>query len=698
MSSSRNGRASILSFDTFTTNGKIPVTAYTTKSYNVMTIEDECLYSQKKIYLKAFATFDIEDTTVVPDDTARKPYAFLYHWQMCIDGTVVFGRRWESYMELLQKIKAHLNLGERKKMVIYVHYLSHEFAFIRSFFDWEDVFARGEHKIMRASIDGFEFRCSYFLSNESLEKFTEHQGAVYRKVKSDTFDELNGIEYDYKKYRNPDTELTDDELAYCYNDVMGLWEAVSNLLKDDTLHTIPLTSTGYVRRDVRNAVKGRKYSNYIRTLALNLEQYELCKEAFRGGDTHAQHKSIGEIWENVDSFDFSSSYPYVIMSRLFPSGPFIAVGADQFVRYYKQGYAMIFRLRLMGVNMKNYRDMPYVPKSHCRNLSKNYLYDNGRIIKADELEITVTEIDYRIICDIYEFDSQQVRDLYIAPKAYLPEGIRKTTLEYFEKKTLLKGVKGKEQEYMKSKNKLNAIFGMMVTDILQDNWIWEDGELKSVPVDEAEAMESHYKSYKLFLAYQWGIWITAYARERLHESRRLFNYETIYNDTDSDKVPEGYRDVVEEYNNKVMKEIMACPIIPVAVDAKGIRHYMGTLDYEGTYDKFITWGAKKYATMKDGKIEITVAGLSKKLGAEQLEKDGFEAFSPGWQVSPSGNLTAYYGVEAPHEITDGGCTFLTGSYVALIESSYILNITPDLSKLTGNKYFNKTLKRLVDNS
>ena len=73
---------------------------------------------EKIAYLADFGTFDIESTTM-PGRKHKKlvkhkngtqtletvwdaePWAFMYHWQACICGTCVFGRRWEEFFELL---------------------------------------------------------------------------------------------------------------------------------------------------------------------------------------------------------------------------------------------------------------------------------------------------------------------------------------------------------------------------------------------------------------------------------------------------------------------------------------------------------------------------------------------------------------------------------------------------------------------
>ena len=53
---------------------------------------------------------------------------------------------------------------------------------------------------------------------------------------------------------------------------------------------------------------------------------------------------------------------------------------------------------------------------------------------------------------------------------------------------------------------------------------------------------------------------------------------------------------------------------------KGIKKPLGVWDFEGTYTRFKTLGAKRYIFDVDGNLEVTVAGLGKKAGREYLLK------------------------------------------------------------------------------
>lgn len=688
-------------FNTYTIYGKQHVKAYKPETYD-FTIGYNILNDKRHNIINQINTFDIETTTKNSD----KPYAFMYHWQMCVGGDVIFGRTWEEFINFYKKIITHYHVSRETHFVIYVHNLSYEFQFLKSFFIWEDVFATKKRTILRATtIDGIEFRCSYFLANQSLELFTENMHCEHRKVKGEVIDEEEGFIFDYNKYRTPFTIMEEEELSYCYNDVKGLYEAIEELLKseDDTLLTVPMTSTGYVRRDMRSAVKSNKYMRNLKAILPDYHIYELLKEEFRGGDTHANYLCAGIQWEDIEAWDITSSYPYVIMVKKYPMSRFIKGDICDISDYIKQDKAILMRVRYNDICIKDIWDMPYISYSKCKTI-KGAKCDNGRILSADELTITINEIDYKIIKDCYNYTSIDVNEVYFADKGYLPTGIRETTLHYFEiksqlsirKKELSKKRKtvglNKEEEnelatvsknYMKSKNKLNGIYGMFATDPVREGYIFDGMNLTKKEIIAEKELEEHNNKWSTFLAYQWGAWVTAYARERLCEIRNLEKGRTIYNDTDSVYWPKGGEELIKRYNAICMEEILKAPIPPM-VKVNGETFMMGPVELDGVYKKFITWGAKRYGVIKeDDTISLTVSGLGKEVGKQAIERDGFDAFRPGWTVEKCGNLTAYYNDVEKHYIKLDGKKVLTGSNVALIPSSFTLNLTREYNDLIG---------------
>lgn len=625
-----------------------------------------------KMYQRHPMTFDIE-TSKIPTDDEGHYQAYMYIWQICIEGNVVFGRRWEELQDFMQKVIDAYKLSENERVVVYVHNLSFEFQFIQDYFKFVDVFAMASRSILTAKTAHLEFRCSYKLSNMSLAKFIDNTPNTlhYKGV-----DDL-----DYSTVRTPDTPLTEVEYGYCFNDVKGLYECVMELLKEDNIATIPLTSTGYVRRDCRNAMNKNKNNRkmFLRS-RLTLLQYKLLRECFRGGNTASDRYLTNLILKLVGSYDLSSSYPFQMIAREYPLGKwnYGVIPDIKTLEEYNSKYCTIARYTFKNIHLRDEKPIPYIPQSKCLSLGDDREIYNGRILHADFLTISMTNIDYDIVKEQYEYDEVAVEEFHYSRKGLLPKELRDTIMYYFEKKSELKGDEEHYYEYMKSKNKLNSIYGMTVTNILNTEIEYHDGEYTEKKMTEEEmqeALDKYYKNHRSFLNYSWGVFVTAYARRELEDGLNIAGLDTIYCDTDSVKFIGNHDREFEAYNERLNKECEEKGIRNYT-EVNGKRFYMGIFDKEKGYDEFITLGAKKYAFLQNGKLGITVSGLSKKKGAEELEKKGgLRRFQRNEVFYNSGRTIAQYNSAEVHDITVNGCTFSTASNLAIVDTTYTLGIT-----------------------
>ena len=61
------------------------------------------------------------------------------------------------------------------------------------------------------------------------------------------------------------------------------------------------------------------YRNLMKELVIkSVSEYRQLKRAFQGGYTHASSHKVLNIYNDVSSNDFTSSYPYVCCSEEFP--------------------------------------------------------------------------------------------------------------------------------------------------------------------------------------------------------------------------------------------------------------------------------------------------------------------------------------------------------------------------------------------
>ena len=124
--------------------------------------------SRKQIsYKNAYCAFDIETTRL-----ADIEQSIMYIWQFQYNEYTIIGRTWEEFNLFLSRIKERLK--ENEFLLIWVHNLAYEFAFMAGIYEFksEEVFATDSRKVCKCSMfNCFEFRCSYHLTNMSLDRF-----------------------------------------------------------------------------------------------------------------------------------------------------------------------------------------------------------------------------------------------------------------------------------------------------------------------------------------------------------------------------------------------------------------------------------------------------------------------------------------------------------------------------------------------
>lgn len=640
----------------------------------------------RKKYVDIFGCFDIETSNVadVSNDGRSdmdEQIAIMYIWQYCErDGEVYYGRTWSSLQRFVRELQVAYGLSSSLRMAWYVHNLAFEFQFIRSVFSISEVFATEQRKVIRCMLNNvIEARCSYRLTNMSLEKFCQSQQTFYQKIQG----------FDYDKVRYPDTKLSEFDLSYALMDVISQHQAIEKLMKseNDDIVSIPMTSTGYVRREARDRINDDKNQILIKRTALDTHMYKLCKAATRGGDTHANILYIGNILDNVFSYDRSSSYPHVMVTgKRFPVTKYINERHCKQLKAPPKGLSAIMMIEYRNLNLKPTSYMPYLPYSRAVEIVHPKWNDNGRVISCEIYVGVFTDVDFEIIEDDYDYDDLIIHEMFLADRGQLPKSYREYIMELYIRKSELKD--GDKYYYDKFKNRLNSTFGMMLTDVTREDIVyshdqWQENVLPDIP----KALTRYYNNPKSFLMYQSGIYVTALARYELRRSIKICGRDTVYVDTDSNKHINDHSADFTRLNKEIHRENLENDIIPI-VTVKGVEYEMGVWEDEGNgspeYAHFVTMGAKKYAYQyPSGKYGVTVAGLNKQKGAELLSNVGLDEFQEGLIFDPtfSGRLTAKYDdrVRLEKKMIDGHLCEVT-SNVALLPTSYSLGLGADFAE------------------
>ena len=662
----------------------------------------DIIKSKDKIYYNLAMSFDIETSSFYEDkngviytnDDYRKlkntvkaeKKAIMYIWQFAIEDNVIIGRTWNDFLYFCKKLYDFLNLKERY-IVVYVHNLSYEFQFICKWFNWIDIFADSERKPIKATTDThFIFKCSYRLSGYSLE-------ILANNLKSHNIKKMVG-DLDYNLIRNSKTPISKEELKYCENDVLIVTSYIDEQINEfGNIEKIPLTQTGKVRRYVRKqCFQNKEYQYFIKELTIEKPEYMLLKNAFMGGFTHCNAMYTNKICQNVTSYDFTSSYPTVLISEKYPmsKGKEVYITTETELLNLIKNYCVLVDLQFTNIKT-SFMYEQIISYSKCRNV-KNPLINNGRIVQADTLTITCTDIDFLNIKDFYKWDNMKIGLCYIYKKDYLPKEFIKTILHLYKSKTELKGVDGKEVEYLHSKELLNSLYGMCVTSIVHDTvsfngaeWTTENGNLD-------EELKNYNTDKNRFLFYHWGVWCTAYARNNLYTGIKECKDDYIYSDTDSIKIfnADKHKNYFEEYNKWIVQKLEKClkyhniPLDYISPKTiKGETKTLGIWDFDGFYTDFKTLGAKRYIYRKDDKISITVCGLSKKSGKEFIENQQkpFLFFNDGMFVDceHTGKMThTYIDREIENIITDylgNQAYYHEKSFIHLEKTDYLLSLS-----------------------
>lgn len=640
--------------------------------YNILEYGNGMRASNNRDIIDCVCAFDIETTRLNETDSV------MYIWQFQLEEYTIIGRTWDEFRAFLNGLLAYTC---DRRLIIFVHNLSFEFQFLSGVlnFNTDDVFCIKSRKILKAIYLDFEFRCSYLLTNKSLDKFLKDENVENRKVE--------GFDYNIKRYWF--TPLTSTELEYCINDVKGLVQAVRSRMNNngDDLKSIPLTSTGYIRRMARRSMGA--FNRQIKNILPPPEVYTLLREAFRGGNTHASRFFANKILSDVKSYDKSSSYPDSLVNKEYPMSRFLRADnceseddLDRLIRIRKK--AVVFRCVLENVELDIFNPCPYLSYSKCRKV-KGKILDNGRIIHADYLETTLTDVDYKILKTQYTYN-MTVTDCYISNYGYLPQGLRQLIIQLYKDKTRLKGDADKAYDYARFKELINAVYGMMAQDSAKDVVLYTNNSDNLYEVKDNELSERLNESYKrAFLAYQWGVWCTAHSRMELQTViNRVAETDGayfIYADTDSVKYIET-KNIVSFDDINVSRETLSVKSGAFENDIKGNRHVLGLFEYEGQYKRFKTLGAKKYCVENyDGSIEITVAGVPKiKGGIELAMRGGIDAFNVGF-LFKADKLETVYNDSANYHIDVNGYDVHVTRCVTLRPSTYLLGIDTEYAEI-----------------
>lgn len=645
-------------------------------------------------------SFDIETTTIkpgeldYPPDPEAPPVAFPYLFQWCIYGEVIMCRKYEEAMQVFSWLSEYFRTAANRRLVIFDHNLGYEEHFFRGLWsvEPESCFAMDEHHpVTIVTKEGLMFRDSYKMTNMSLAALTKEWSRKWKKDKEIM---------DYSVLRTPYTELDDNTYIYSALDVLSLSDAIIPFLaaRNEFIWTKCPTSTSFIRKGLKKAIgigvkhrseEQKKYFTTLQLLCLDVKQFDMLHRIMRGGNTHANRHYTGMKVENIGHGDIVSSYPTeAVCSAEFPIGVWRPMDPgtrpDVIEQFESHGFCTMFDIVLVNARLKEGVTVPYISISKMGIVKGSGMEysDNGRYIKGLEMiKLSIFGIEWPIIKRQYDFDDAILLNGYFSEKGYLPDIIRRFIVELYKNKTELKGIAGKEIDYALAKTYVNGVYGCMAMDPYRESWeVTEEGiELKE-PEDPDEFLQRYQGSISYYLNYSWGCMIAALGRIHLQNMIECCGDKFLYCDTDSVFFldPEEVWPKLRAMDALDAEKRRQCGMQISFNDIKGRPHELGCIDEEPVCSEAKFFGAKKYATVENGKLTCTIAGVPKKAGSRLIGTiDNFQ-IGFNFRGEDTGKNCLWYNGPLGYDLHDSkGRPIHVYHNVAMLPCDYLLSLSND---------------------
>lgn len=556
----------------------------------------------------------------------------------------LYGRKPSEFADCIQTLK---NSIPANKIYVYFHNWGYDWTFLRKFLIGK--FLKPNYQLnlkphcpLLIEFDnGVIFRDSLPLAQRRLEKWAVDLHTEHVKRSGD---------WDYSLKRHQNTPISGLELGYLEGDVVTLGDCIQKTMDilNCNITTLPYTATGMPRRDVQRIGRKNKAKQKYNNRKQTFEEYIFSEKVYHGGYSHGNRHYIDYVVNKpVECYDFSSSYPSVLIYEKYPAEGWTHTDdytADDIIAE-MDDYAFMFNLHLFNVNLKPGIVMPALQFSKADKVI-NAVNDNGRLLACDYIQIPITEQDLYIIMQQYDYDKITVSNVHFAEKDYLPRWLTDYIYSLYKDKCELKG--GDPVLYDIQKSKLNSVYGLHVMKCVKfDNvedydtgeYYVNDNPIEDGYIEPEELYKKYTNKWGTILPYQWGVWCTAYAFKNLFMLGDCIGDggQWLYSDTDSCYGYGWDSDKIDAYNNNIRAKLKARGYDPIVINGK--EYIPGIAELDGEYTQFKCVGAKRYVCRNlDGSLKVTVAGVPKKTpdgknAGDLCLENNIDNFTPGFIFS-----------------------------------------------------------------
>ena len=495
---------------------------------------------------------------------------------------------------------------------------------------------------------------------------------------------LNGA-WDYEKYREPYDQLTPEEKAYAVRDTEVIQAYLQHLLKvnpflkESDLGTRLLTQTGLVRLYGERVIGRKEVRRFVSSAAREEPKteasYRLRKACFRAGLAFTAGRNAGRIFEKVTSIDTISMHHSFILGRRVPveflqASPkvielavksVLSTSLESVLENYDEPFKTAFHANIRFKNLRlkkgsvfeqqgiatlargkftervvyEWEDGKSSESAENRNrllgyhdTVKGHTFAFGKLVKAEEAELFLTETEAWLLGQAYEWDSMEVLEGELSMRFQEPPAfiLKLDEALYKNKKAMKRVLKGGDSDrvpaaikkapravqeaYYKlsSKAQFNSVFGLCAMD--------------------AHKFETAFKPtrspkswYTLGMRIAGGSRLHLALALMLIDSKYRGRFEILGGDTDSIKLSGLTDDEIQAALKPLHEAITRA--IKKTLTAAGIEHSqfegIGTFESEGTSEFEVEIFNKNRLAWNGKSFKLTAAGIPTPADKTNLE-------------------------------------------------------------------------------
>lgn len=503
-------------------------------------------------YYNIPACFDSE-TTAIKNTKGETIACYDVLWQIAIDNIALFVTDGVQCVKALRKISS-ASCG--KKLIIYCHNLDYDFSFLCNYLSKEDI---TDYFIIRNKIskiilwENIEIRDSLMLTGGSLDK------AVIEFLGKDSIFRKKYGSWDYEKIRSRKWDYSDNEIVYAAYDVFALNAVIAKIsnIYHCSIAALAVTRTSFIAREIKNLKRKSEYFNsYIYATNLTIDELRTAKASYYGGvamvnPVYADILKLGD----VTSWDIGSEYPWAMVSQLFPTGKIYHMEKASLEdlqtlcaytdKTQKERYGFCAVMQLTDFRTK--KEVP-IPFSFSRDgiirksvYAEDETYAGGRIVTASKLITYINDVDLQIVLKSSHFTSIKFVKIMYYKMRPLPTVWVESILTDYAKKTTLKGLPDKADEYTRSKININIQYGKQAQyPIMSEYKLDSFFECQKLTQEEkGKTLEEELADYNTAKGrisnYLIAVYIASYGHAALYHGITFLGKDVILTDTDSVK-------------------------------------------------------------------------------------------------------------------------------------------------------------------